>query len=273
MRSTFPTLVSFTVLTLSAALSALAAGCAAEAPFAITGAAPEPATTEAAQSSPRGRIGSHGMVLAGSPAQAMLSHIPMFAAPHDVQLLVSGTLSVDAGGPRLPATFSDRGYTFLPEPTSLDALRTGVTRELHGTVYLGNFEQGGRPMAGARFVVDHVVHQHVLVTAPVGEAALASPALGYVVFGSRSHAFAAHFIGAAPSFDEILAVVLGADAPSDAELAKGVIVRVLGSPDVAPSRIGRKTMASVADGTRTFSLGLTATLSCLTGPDFVDRCE
>lgn len=53
------------------------------------GPAPEqPSTVEAAQSSP-GRIGSHGMVLAGDPSSAFLSHIPMFAAPHDVQLVVA----------------------------------------------------------------------------------------------------------------------------------------------------------------------------------------
>jgi hypothetical protein len=206
------------------------------------------------------------MVLAGEAGAAVLSHIPMFTAPHDVQLLVTGTLTVPSGARPLPATFSDRPYTFLPERTSLDALRTGLTRELQGTVYLGNFEQGGRPLGAARFAVDHVVHQHVLTNAPRAE-------LTYVVFGSRAHAFAAHYIAAAPSFDEILAVTVGTDAPSDAELARGVIVRVAGAADAASSRSGAQASATLTDGTHTFAIHPSATLSCLTGPDFVEACE
>ena len=170
----------------------------------------------------------------------------------------------------LPTTFSDRPYTFLPERTSLDALRTGVTRELKGTIYLGNFEQGGRPVAaGVRFAVDKVVHQHILVAgAPASD-------LGYLVFGLRAHAFAVHFIAAAPSFDEVLSVTLGPDAPSDVELAKGVIVRAIGKADSSSARLGTHAGASatLTDGTHTFAVRPATTLSCLTGPDFFAACE
>jgi hypothetical protein len=296
MRCTFffrTLAVAVAASTLTVTLSA----CVADSTGASNGPESAPPTTVSEQSAV-GRVGSHGMVLAGAPSAAVLSHIPTFAAPHDVQLLVAGTLVADAGGPVLPSTFSDRTYTFVPERTSLDALRTGVTRELHGTVYLGNFEQGGRPLATARFAVGHVVHQHVLTTggagvtapsgAPDGSFEAAAPRLTdgggsqiapltYVVFGSRSHAFAAHHIDAAPSFDEVLAVGLAADAPSDADLARGVTVQLVGSPDAATSRLGLRpdvtATVTASDGGRRFMLRPATTLSCLTGPDFVGTCS
>jgi hypothetical protein len=234
---------------------------------------PDAPTAESAQS-PAGRVGSHGMVVAGEPGHAFLSHIPTFGPPHDVQLVVAGAM-IAAAGRALPATLSDRSYTFLPERTSLDALRNGVTRELRGTLYLGNFEQGGRPVAsGVRFAVDHVVHQHLLVPTPnVTDAGTdagtdASTGPTYVVFGTRAHAFAVHYIAAAPSFDEVLTVKLGSDAPSDADLARGVIAH-------ASSRLVVSDGAARTLTTETQTFGVTASrsLSCLDGPDFFAPCE
>lgn len=262
MRSTFSSLAAVAL----ALVSALGTGCAAES----NGPGPDEAQAAEAAQSAAGRVGSHGMVLAGDPGSAILSHIPMFAAPHDVQMIVHGALTSESGRP-LPATFSDRSYTFLPERTSLDALRLGVTRELKGTIYLGNFEQGGRPVAaGVKLAVDKVVHQHILIASTP-----AAADLGYLVFGSRAHAFAAHFIGAAPSFDEVLAVTLGPDAPSDVDLASGVLVHATGKADAPASRLGAHptTAATVTDGAHAFTMRPIATLSCLTGPDFVDVCN
>jgi len=270
MRSTF-FLASLVALSLS--LTVLAAGCAA--PQQDDPSTPDDMPAAESAQSAAGRVGAHGMVLAGDAQNAVLSHIPMYAAPHDVQLVVQGKLIAVAGHP-LPATFSDRAYTFLPERTSLDALRNGVTRELRGTVYLGNFEQGGRPVASnVRFAVDHVVHQHLLVAQPAADAgSSANGDLTYLVFGSRAHAFAVHAIAAAPSFDEVLAVTIGPDAPSDAELAAGVLGRVAGTQDVAAARLGTNasSVVTLAAGAKTFTVHPITTLSCLDGPDFFAPC-
>src|SRR3954471_528132 len=113
----------------------------------LTGCAAEtsdvPLHDESAQTAAHGRVGSHGMVLVGSPDAAFLSHVPMFHTPHDVQLL----LSVHLDGVKLPSSFSDRLFTFLPETLSLDDLRLGALKKLRGTVFLGSFENGGTPVA------------------------------------------------------------------------------------------------------------------------------
>src|SRR5262249_37788321 len=128
-------LLTFRTVVVAAALSLLAlAGCSGE--------ASDTSEAEGDQTAD-GRVGSHGMVLVGTPSGAYLSHVPLFPAPHDVQLLLSVKLD---GGP-LPATFSDRLYTFLPETLSLDALRLGRLGTMRGTVFAGSFEDGGRPIA------------------------------------------------------------------------------------------------------------------------------
>ena len=229
--------------------------------------AEDTAASESAQSA-SGRVGAHGMVVAGTPGAAFLSHIPMFQAPHDVQLLVAGAFVAPDGAP-LPATFSDELFTFLPDRMSLDALRTGALRELRGTLYLGNFEAGGRPLPSrVRFVVARIVHEHVL-----DAAATTPPALEYFIFGSRAQTFAAHRLAGAPGFDEVVRVVLAGDPPPDVELAAGVLTRIGGSADVPAKRLGLVSGARHGEaGARSFTITSRVTLSCLHGPDFTRAC-
>lgn len=166
------------------------AGCAAETP---EGSEPTAAPSLESAQTTNGRVGTHGMVAFGtSPSDAYLSHIPMFGnAMHDVQLVVRGKLV----GTGLPRSLGDRQYTFLPKPFSLDALRMGSLREITGTLYIGNFEDGGRPIAtNVRFRVSNVVHQHLLD-------ASARETGDDDVFQAGD--FTVHLIGGAPSYDEI----------------------------------------------------------------------
>ncbi|HVH47752.1 MAG TPA: hypothetical protein VM925_35695 [Labilithrix sp.] len=245
----------------------LAAGCAATSTNRAGDPSEEDRSTPESELREAGRVGSHGMVLAGTPAEAFLSHIPMFQTPHDVQLVIAGKLDADAGAD-LPGTFSGELFTFLPDRISLDALRTGSLRELRGTIFLGNFESGGRPVASrVRFTVTRVVHEHVL------DPAAKQAKLTYLVFGSRARSFAVHRIAGRPGFDEVLSVELGGDVPTDDELAAGVEAQVPASDDDAANRLGRATSAtSMRAGARTFTARRVAALSCLEGPDFVGTC-
>lgn len=188
-----------------------------------------------------GRVGSHGMVLFGSKEQAFLSHIPMFHAPHDVQLVTA----VRVEGPaNLPNDFGDRLYTFVPERLSLDALRLGKLTTFKGTIYLGNFEDGGRPLPGEVVVtVTRVVHQHLLVAS--------TPAAPHaqLLVANATATYAIDRIDGAPGRDKIARVVLGAGAPTAAELGTGVF----------------RTDAQVTFTSATV-------LSCLVGPDFAAPC-
>lgn len=246
----------------------------AEAPHATSGSARHDTScaSNAVERPSLGRIGSHGMVVAGTPAEAFLSHIPMFGPPHDVQLVVAGAFSALDGAPlsspAFPASFNNRLFTFLPDRMSLDALRTGALDELRGTLFLGNFEAGGRPFRSrVRFVVTRVVHQHVL------DASASQPEIGYVVFGSRARTFAVHYISGAPSFDEVLRVELDGDAPSDSELASGVDTRLANTEDAETRRLGIATApARARTRGHDFTIRALTTLSCLEGPDFTAPC-
>jgi hypothetical protein len=212
--------------------------------LALTGCAAEidqPAQAESAVTA-HGRVGSHGMVLVGSPDAAYLSHVPMFNTPHDVQLLLS--VSLEGGSAKLPASFSDRLFTFLPEVLSLDDLRLGALRKIRGTVFLGSFEHGGTPIAKNVTVnVTSIIHQNVLD-------AHSTDAPGWFVFGDDKATFAAHRITTSPGFDQIVRVTTekkgfvetsGADVPMTTDPIDGI------TPETS--------------------------LSCLVGPDFFDPCE
>lgn len=220
-----------------------------------------------------GRVGSHGMVLAGTPVEAFLSHIPMFQLPHDVQLLVAGSFTSLDGTPipSLPSSFSDELFTFLPDRLSLDALRTGSLMEMRGTIFLGNFENGGRPLSPrVRFVVSRVLHQHILD----GNAASPSEGLPYFLIGSHERTFAVHRLAGAPGFDEVVRVVLDGDTPSDAELRVGVEAKIAGGADTPSERLGLRTEPVVAKvGEKSFSVKSVTPLSCLDGPDFASPCR
>jgi hypothetical protein len=234
----------------------------------------EPLAKQESAATTFGRVGSHGMVVTGSPSEAFLSHIPMFAAPHDVQVVIRGAFApLNDSSPSLPESFSERLFTFVPDRMSLDALRLGSLNELRGTIFLGNFEAGGTPLpARVRFAVSRVVHQHVL---DAGTAPPQPPReLTYLLFGSQKRTFAVHRITASPGFDEVLRVDLGGDAPPDADLANGLEAKVRGAPDAPSARLGAgSAVKTVRAGSRTFTVKSAAELSCLEGPEFSSPCN
>jgi hypothetical protein len=157
----------------------------------------------------------HGMLIFGS-GPIYLSHLPMFQAPHDHQLIMEVEFS-GTGNPG--ATYaSDRAksgepvYTWVPKPFVLTELMkaSGAAREMQGTIVRGHFERGGTPITDGdvRCVVKQVVHTH-----PISASAPRDTTLRYVVFGSSGVAFAAHLISGPPDFDHVLSVD-GAAAPT-----------------------------------------------------------
>jgi len=216
------------------------------------------------------RMGVHGMVVTGTRGGAMyLSHIPMFHAPHDVQLVVEVRAEAPPSG--VPASLSDRLYTWKPQTFSLDALRDGSLTRVRGTLYRGNFESGGRPIAqNVTFVVQRVVLDEVL------RPSTPAPAEGvYVVVGPRAAALAVRVVGGNPGFDQVLAVRVGAGdagaAPTDAELARGV--RFTPAPSSGADAADRpRAGATLQDPARGLEVTIERELSCLVGPHFTESC-
>ena len=109
-------------------------------------------------------MGSHGMALFGDRDGLYASHLPMFHAPHDYQVV----LQVRAADPGLDRALRARmqGTTALwtidPERFLLSRLAPDSTSPLKGfsaDVFSGHFERGGqRAYAKTAFVVEKVVY-------------------------------------------------------------------------------------------------------------------
>ena len=207
------------------------------------------------------RMGVHGMVLFGGD-RLFLSHIPMFHAPHDAQLV----LEVRAAGDGLPASFSDGLHTIEPERFGLDSLRDGTRTRFTATVYRGNFEQGGAPVArGVAFEVVRVVLDRPLVSSDA-----IAPAPEYLALGRRDALALVHLLGGAPGFDHVVTARIDGDGPTDDELARGVRVS-LPAGNAPETRLDAGVVTASVHG-RPVSLMITTELSCLIGPDFTAPC-
>lgn len=154
--------------------------------------------------------GVHGMLVLGEET-VYLSHLPMFMAPHDFQVLLEVTLKNETGDAQ-QAYAADRRmtgtaiYTLEPEAFHIsdlvaDGERPRIT-SFTGTLFRGHFERGGTKILDRVTVeVDHVIHFRQL-----DHRALRPAALTYLAFGKRSELFLSHLITAPPDFDHLIAV-------------------------------------------------------------------
>jgi hypothetical protein len=154
--------------------------------------------------------GSHGMVLFGGRDGLYASHLPMFHAPHDVQVVLRVHFA-DAQVERAVRTRLDGGtdlWTLDPEPFALARLAPRASTPLTGfmaNVVEGHFEQGGQTRhAHAAVVVDEV-----LLYRPLSPAAAVRPVATYVPVGS----FLVKLVDARPDFDHIVRLQAPAAAP------------------------------------------------------------
>lgn len=109
-------------------------------------------------------MGSHGMALFGDRDGLYASHLPMFRAPHDHQVV----LQVRLADPELDRALRARmqGSTALwtidPERFALTRLGPGSASPLtrfSADVFSGHFERGGKKLhAGTQFIVERLVY-------------------------------------------------------------------------------------------------------------------
>jgi hypothetical protein len=179
--------------------------------------------------------GVHGMLVFGGQrtngalrSPVYVSHLPMFMAPHDFQVIarVAGEAAGRFGD--FVAHFgSFEIYTFRPEPFSIDELDPSgggsARRTFGGTLFRGHFERGGSEIASDVSVeVERVIHFRRF---GADGSNTARGRLRYLCFGQRDATFLAHLITAPPDFDQILAVELGSlSGVSDEDLRAGVII-------------------------------------------------
>ena len=145
--------------------------------------------------------GVHGMLLFGEEV-LYLSHLPMFASPHNFQVL----LEVGLDDAAREAFLSDRHvagdgiHTFVPQPFPIAELAPradGPARtSIEGTIFRGHFERGGEPIAeGVVTEVHRVVHFSEL---DVGAKRTEDRELTYLCFGRAGRLHLAHEVTARP---------------------------------------------------------------------------
>ena len=184
----------------------------------------------------------HNMALVGD-RHVFLSHLPMFMAPHDAQVLLDAAFT--KGGKNIDDIyFADRAanptvrfYTVQPELFVLRELfQSGPAPQrtsFKATVFRGHLEKGGTPIDALTDIdvhVNRVIHAHSLEGSK-------QPTLTYVMFGSLRELHMAHLVSGAPVFDQLLAVTGTGSMPSAEELLRGVTVEILGRPNEAQSRL------------------------------------
>lgn len=216
----------------------------------------------------------HGMVLFGQE-RLFASHVPMYHAPHDFQVILEVGLShatedaVAAYRAKGMVEGVQRLITLRPKPFVLPDLLAGKVQEISATLYDGNFEAGGRPFLSAvKVTVKQILFQrHLSEGLPVLNELTYLPLPGYLV----------HLISAPDNFDHIVQVSGGM-----AEEPEAIPVSFLATPDALDTRLVAGQIFTVSGGKAHF---IPATLKaagkftvshafyCTLGPDFAQACD
>jgi hypothetical protein len=160
--------------------------------------------------------GEHGMALFGGKDGLYASHLPMFHAPHDYQVV----LQVHVADPATDAALRRRLdgnttlWTIAPEKFELSRLAPRSATPLkrfQADLVLGHFEQGGKTQyASATVVVDKVLMFHKLSPEP-----RAGTSASYVQIGAGTQRYLVKRIDSRPDYDHIVAYRAAPGAATD----------------------------------------------------------
>ncbi len=152
-------------------------------------------------------FGTHGMVLFGGADGLYASHLPMYHAPHDYQVVLRLRMADAAQDAQLRARLQERValWTLDPQKFAIDRLAPDAATALNtfkAGVVLGHFEQDGVTQhAAADFVIEEVLHYRQLPMQP-GVASKAN----YLQFGKAQRRYLVKLIESRPDFDHIFIV-------------------------------------------------------------------
>jgi hypothetical protein len=145
----------------------------------------------------------HGMVLFGDKIN-YVSHLPMFHAPHDYQVILQVKLSQTHGVLTLQNFENAKAqglteFTLAPLPMDLTKVMSGELTSFQANLFQGHFEKNGKDLG--------LVTVNVLKTIVSSKLDPQQTEKNqYVLFGEQGEYFAAHLINGKPSFDSILSV-------------------------------------------------------------------
>jgi hypothetical protein len=177
-------------------------------------------------------VGGHGMAVFGGREGLYASHLPMFHAPHDSQVVLCFHVADAAADRALRETLATAPRLWTLDPERFDLLRLAPghaqpLREFKARFFEGHFERGGRPQAGEqRVVVDEVLLFRRLSTTRRGAATGR-----YRLIGKGDEWFAFKTIDRRPDFDHIVKLA-SPQVRGEAEVA----LKGLAKPDDALQR-------------------------------------
>ena len=146
-----------------------------------------------------GYIGNHGMVLFAADDILLASHLPLYQAPHNYQLIYQITLPPTEHKAVLATLQKRQQMTLLPQRFDLRQLIAGQNINIKAAVYHGHFERGG----SVWFDQVPVNFARQLYIRPIVQPGSATEARYDVLKINQSY-FLIHQIAANPSYDQIL---------------------------------------------------------------------
>ncbi len=160
-----------------------------------------------AVAAPGATWGEHGMALFGGKEGLYASHLPMFHAPHDYQVVLRVRLQDRAQDAALRARLDGKTalWTVAPEKFEIDRLAPQAAdplRAFRADLVLGHFERGGAAQyRGATVIVDKVlVYRRLSHTPSVAGAA------HYLQIGQGRQRYLVKRIDSRPDYDHIVAI-------------------------------------------------------------------
>ncbi len=202
--------------------------------------------------------GSHGMAVFGGRDGLYASHLPMFHAPHDAQVLLRFHLADVAVDAKLRAQLARKPELWTLEPELFDLHRLGPAqadplKQFSARFVQGHFERGGAErFAGQTVVVDEVLWFKRLDTKPAAVSTAVHSAGHYLLVGKGREYFAVKEIDRRPDFDVIVAM-----KPLRHPLADGIAQKLtvnklpqfeLATDDLQPPSVGKMQAALAHQG-------------------------
>lgn len=195
--------------------------------------------------------GEHGMALFGGKQGLYASHLPMFHAPHDYQVILQVHVADPATDAALRRRLDGKTALWTIAPDKFELSRLAPTsaaplRQFKADLVLGHFEQGGKTQfAAATVVVDKVLRYRRLSPAQKTGADAS-----YVQIGRGKQRYLVKRIDSRPDFDHIVSYA----APGDASTATITLSKqALQQPDAQALANALHVPASAIRGTVYFS--------------------
>jgi hypothetical protein len=192
---------------------------------------------------------THGMLIFGTSA-VYASHLPLFHAPHNYQVILELEMSAADKSRFLkdqqqhPETAT---YTMEPEKFILPEMIANP-RPFTINIYRGHFERGGVKIAeNIRVLIKQVIYFKKFIH---GEPRATSTQ--FILFGNSKEQFAAHYITNKPDFEQIIQVkTAGMQLPGTAKYKMITTDTTVNTPIGVSGNI-----IEVQDGDRKIKIGL-----------------